>query len=174
MNTTATQTPLNKIQTEEIVERLALEETGRNIAKDYNKSESTISLLKTANKQRIEAMQQAIVQENMDNLQETIKIDIDNNLEISRDYKHKQYDPNATAYKALVTKSIINPMLSKIGVFPSPANQYNFTQNNTTNKNNINQKVLQMFASGANDLLNTGSDMGDNELIEVSNGSDNE
>ena len=112
---TEKQIPLNKHQTEDILQRLALEETGKSIAMSYNKSNSAISLIKTANKHRIQELQQTIVADNINNMRETVKIDVDNNLKISKDYKNGNYNPNATAYKALVTKSIINPMPTKDG-----------------------------------------------------------
>jgi len=146
------QTPLNKNETEDILQRLALEETGKSIAQSYGRANSSISAIKTANKTRIEELQQIIIAENINNMRETVKIDVDNNLEISKQYKNGNYQPEATAYKALVTKSIINPMLQKIGIFPSNSIQYNFNQHNQK-ITNISSSVLKMFQGGAQQLL---------------------
>lgn len=123
-----TKLPLNTYQKEDIINRLVLNEPQRSIASDHDISQPSVSEIKKANETRIAILKEQLIKENTDNIQESIRLDIENNKEISRKFKETgEIASELVAYKSATQKNIIKPLLESVGIYPSNTINYGDT-----------------------------------------------
>ena len=142
----------------ETIDRLALGHKHSDIAKDNNCARITVTAFKKRNKEAIELKEQQFIDDNLDNIRTQVSLDIDTSTRISQEYnKGGEFHSDATAFKALVSREVIKPLLTKIGIYPSRnnlINSGNITLNNQVN-NQISNSVSNMIGVEAMKHLET-------------------
>ena len=135
---------------DEVINRLALDHKHQDIADSHNVSRQTIIKFKKRNLERINLVKQQFISDNLEAMRNQIKTDIDTSNRISQDYSNgKEFHPDATQFKTMVTKEMIKPLLTNLDIFPSRTNIQNFGNiqvNNQTN-NVIRQEVVKMIGN---------------------------
>jgi len=125
---------VKSIHKDNVMHRIACGQTQRSIAKDFNTTQTAVSTIKKNNEKRIALLKQQLIQENTDNIQESIKTDIENNNNLSYEFKNSEnITSEKVAYKNSVQKNLIKPLLESVGIYPSNTIVYGNTniQNNT-------------------------------------------
>ncbi len=156
---------------QDVINRLALNEKQNSIAKDYNLDGSTISLFKTKNKKAIQLVEQQILDDNLEAMRTSIKLDVNTSLQISKKYNESRanFTQEQTAFKSIVNKDIIKPLMQKVGFFPSPTSNV-FNGNVQVNNTKITPNVLKMLQTSALPFDLTSN----TEVIEVENIAEND
>lgn len=131
-------------QKDDIINRLALKEPQRKIAKDHNITQSCVSLIKKRNEDRVLQVQQELISDNLDNIRDSIRIDVENNKSLSNEFKDSSnITSDKVSLKTSTQKNIIKPLLEKVGIFNTNTMQAHFGDTNI--QNNIVTPDYQSF-----------------------------
>ena len=118
-------TKITSYQKEKIIHKIAREIPQRAIAKQHGITQPAVSDIKKANEVRVAEVKEELLAENLDNIQSSIKTDIENNNFISKNFNYTgEITTQDIAYKSATQKNIIKPLLESIGIYPSNTIHY--------------------------------------------------
>ncbi len=114
----------------EIINRLAKNESSNQIAKDYNVSGQRIRQMKKENEDLINAIAQKIIQENLSDIYETIKLDVQTTKKIAEKANEdiESVTEKEFEYKKAHNRTNEN-LLRAVGIYPAQAPSFMFQQN---------------------------------------------
>lgn len=147
----------------EIINRLAINESSNQIAKDYNVSGQRIRQIKEENQELIEAKSQELLQ-NLPDIVETAKLDIQSNKELSKRIKESgmKYITKEELQFKTITNKLSADILRSVGVFPAQHPSFVFNQYNDNRQQEMISPAFQQFLDfQATNGLNTPEDSED-------------
>lgn len=137
----------------EIINRLAANESSNQIAKDYNVSGQRIRQIKKENEDLINSIAQKLIQENLADVYETTRLDIQTTRRIAG--KANQDIESVTEkefeYKKVHNKTNEN-LLRSVGIFPAQHPSFVFNQyndNRIQTQNNIKSAVVKFMGEAS-------------------------
>ena len=145
---TVTMTKLaNPCTKAEIINRLATNESSNQIAKDYNVSGQRIRQMKKENEDLINAIAQKLIQENLSDVYETIRLDIQTTKKIA---EKANEDMESVTEKEFEYKKAHNRtnenLLRSVGIFPAQHPSFVFNQyNDNSNHNTVISPEFQEY-----------------------------
>ncbi len=121
----------------EIINRLATNESSNQIAKDYNVSGQRIRQMKKENEDLINAIAQKIIQENLSDIYETIKLDVQTTKKIAEKANEdiESVTEKEFEYKKAHNRTNEN-LLRSVGIFPAQHPSFVFNQYNDNSQHN--------------------------------------
>ncbi len=121
----------------EIINRLATNESSNQIAKDYNVSGQRIRQMKKENEDLINAIAQKIIQENLPDIYETIKLDVQTTKKIAEKANEdiESVTEKEFEYKKAHNRTNEN-LLRSVGIFPAQHPSFVFNQYNDNSQHN--------------------------------------
>ncbi len=140
-------------QKEEILNRLAVNEPHRSIARDFNVSHPRITQINKENKEVIDQKKQELIKQ-LPNIVDSVKADIETNNRLSKHISldFTSVDSNLIALKNTLDKTNVN-ILKIAGIFPSQA-LLNFNQYNQDNRQvNVEPSIMGLFSGGFKDSM---------------------
>ena len=154
----------------EIINRLAINESSNDIAKDYNVSGQRIRQIKKENQELIEAKSQELLQ-NLPDIVETVKLDIQSNKELSKHIREsglKSISKEELQFKT-ITNKLSADILRSVGIFPAQHPSFVFNQfNDNSQTNTVISPAFQVFldfqASNGEKMLEDSDDNSQAEL----------
>ncbi len=137
----------------EIINRLATNESSNQIAKDYNVSGQRIRQMKKENEDLINAIAQKLIQENLQDIYETIKLDVQTTKKIA---EKANKDIESVTEKEFEYKKAHNRnnenLLRAVGIFPAQNPSLVFNQYNENSQNNtLMSAAFQKYIDFSND-----------------------
>ncbi len=145
----------------EIINRLATNESSNQIAKDYNVTSQRIRQIKKENQEKINEIASKLVQENLPDVYETVRNDVQTMKRIAEKAKEniEKVTDKEMQYKKDNNRTNEN-IFRSVGVFPAQAPSFMFQQNidNRQQTAIISDNVLDMFAAHAKTLISNGEE----------------
>jgi len=134
---------------QDVINRLALNDNQTDIANDVGLTRQSISTFKKRNIEAIKLIEQQFIDDNIINIRNQIKTDIDTSNKISQSYAEgNDFHPDATSFKAMVMKEMIKPILVKANLFSTPAQiNNNYGVINNTSNTQVNPAILNVIGS---------------------------
>ncbi len=130
----------------EIINRLAKNESSNQIAKDYNVSGQRIRQMKKENEDLINAIAQKIIQENLSDIYETIKLDVQTTKKIAEKANEdiESVTEKEFEYKKAHNRTNEN-LLRAVGIYPSQNPSLVFNQYNDNRQQTVISPAYQAF-----------------------------
>ncbi len=145
---------LNTIQREEILNSLTKEIPQRQIASQYDTSQTTISRINRENKEVVDQRKQELLSQ-LPSVVESVTKDVQTNGKLSIDFSENIDNLTISEklqLKAQLDKTNVN-ILKIAGIFPSNA-LLNFNQYNQDNRSiNIEPSIMGLFSGGFKDSM---------------------
>lgn len=130
----------------EIINRLATNESSNQIAKDYDVSGQRIRQIKKENQELIEAKSHELLQ-NLPDIVETAKLDIQSNKELSKRIKEsglKSITKEELQFKT-ITNKLSADVLRSVGIFPAQHPSFVFNQYNDNRQQAVMSPAFQKY-----------------------------
>ena len=130
----------------EIINRLATNESSNQIAKDYSVSGQRIRQMKKENEGLINAIAQKLIQENLSDVYETIKLDIQTTKKIAEKANEdiESVTEKEFEYKKAHNRTNEN-LLRSVGIFPAQHPSFVFNQYNDNSQQTVISPAFQAF-----------------------------
>jgi CENP-B N-terminal DNA-binding domain len=151
----------------EIINRLATNESSNQIAKDYNVSSQRIRQIKKENQEKINEIASKLVQENLSDVYETVRNDVQTMKRIAEKAKEdiEKVTDKEMQYKKDNNRTNEN-IFRSVGIYPAQHPSFVFNQYNDNRQIEIiSPKVLDLFSSHAKTLIINGEEDEENSDI---------
>ena len=145
----------------EIINRLATNESSNQIAKDYNVTSQRIRQIKKENQEKINEIASKLVQENLSDVYETVRNDVQTMKRIAEKAKEdiEKVTDKEMQYKKDNNRTNEN-IFRSVGVYPAQAPSFMFQQNidNRQQTTIIEPSVLDLLGKHAKTLIDNGEE----------------